>query len=63
MLKIGHNAKVKRNPANMLRVVFTSSECGEVVKHYNVKGIGDVRMMRGFQIKSWQVVPAVRYSK
>lgn len=63
MLKQGSNHKVKRNPGTMIRVVFCNESAGEVVKHYNKKTINDVPMMRGFHVKSWSVVPTVRYSK
>lgn len=63
MLKQSLNHKVARRPSSMIRVVFCNDSAGDVVKHYNKKTIKDVPMMRGFYVKAWSVVPAVRYSK
>jgi hypothetical protein len=63
MLKQSCNHKVNRKPASMLRVIWCNEEAGEIVKHYNAKTLADCKMMRGFHVKSWSIVPPVAYSK
>ena len=46
----------------LLRVVWTNSEAGDVVKFYNAHTLADVKYMRGFFVKSWERVRSSTYA-
>lgn len=46
----------------MLRVVWTNSEAGDVVKFYNAHTLADVKYMRGFFVKSCEKVRSSMYA-
>ena len=51
-----------KRAAPMLRVVWTNSEAGDVVKFYNAKTFNDVLDMKGFVVKSWEKVRGSMYA-
>lgn len=57
----GTNKSYKQG-ATMLRVVWTNSEAGDVVKFYNAHTFADVKDMRGFFVKSWEKVRSSAYA-
>jgi hypothetical protein len=61
MAGYGNNKSYKK-PTTMLRVVWTNSEAGDVVKFYNAHTLADVKDMKGFFVKSWKKVRSSTYA-